>query len=227
MNRLQTVEDALRAEYFEKLLPDMRRTLVAVDAEVRHLLLPISVALSRYEHVSIVSRLKDCDSAIDSLRRRQEARLFDPENFEGYSLASLPDLVGVRILAFPRHRSADAHSALLPLLADWTADPVPGSTAGDDPVALKYRGRCASAQTTITAEIQIVSRLIGSFWEVEHAALYKPSPNLQGVLASPSMKERTNAVLTALRDFENEFERLVGEANEIETPPSATSDKAG
>jgi hypothetical protein len=90
MNRLQTVEDALRAEYFEKLLPDMRRTLVAVDAEVRHLLLPISVALSRYEHVSIVSRLKDCDSAIDSLRRRQEARLFDPESFESYSLASLP-----------------------------------------------------------------------------------------------------------------------------------------
>ncbi len=35
----RTVEDRLRAEYFD-LLPDMQRTLVALDSDVRHHLLP-------------------------------------------------------------------------------------------------------------------------------------------------------------------------------------------
>jgi len=63
--------------------------------------------------------------------------------------------------------------------------------------------------------LQIVSSLIGSFWDIEHSAVYKTSPNLQGVMASPSMKGRYQAVLSALRDFEKEFERLVKETSEI------------
>lgn len=102
------------------------------------------------------------------------------------------------------------------MLLDWSADPIPGFETREAPIALKYFGRCESSQTAITAEVQIVSSLIGSFWDVEHSAVYKTSPNLQGVMASPSMKGRYRAVLAALRDFETEFERLIREGSEIE-----------
>jgi len=217
MTEPRTVEDRLRAEYFE-LIPDMQRTLVALEADVRHHLLSVMIALNRYEQVRIVARLKECESAVDSLRRRQEARVFDPEKLEEYSLSSLRDLVAVRVLVFPSYRREQVHTALLPLLKDWTSDPVPGIEPGDSPLALKYYGRCSSACTNLTAEVQIVSSLIGSYWEVEHSALYKTSPNLQGVIRSPSMKARQQAVLSALHEFENEFERLIQEASEIEAP---------
>lgn len=215
MTELRTVEDRLRAEYFE-LIPEMQRTLVALEADVRHHLLPVMIALNRYEQVRIAARLKECESAVDSLRRRQEGRVFDPEKPEAYSLSQLHDLVAVRVLVFPSYRREEVHTALLPLLSDWTSDPVAGIEPGDAPVARKYYGRCSSASTTLTAELQVVSSLVGSYWEVEHSALYKTSPNLQDVMRSPSMKARQRAVLSALSDFEAEFERLIREAAEIE-----------
>jgi ppGpp synthetase/RelA/SpoT-type nucleotidyltranferase len=215
MTEARTVEDRLRAEYFE-LIPDMQRTLVALEADVRHHLLPVMIALKRYEQVRITARLKECESAVDSLRRRQEKRVFVSEKADAYSLASLRDLVAVRVLVFPSYRREQVHTALRSLLSDWKSDPVPGIEPGDAAVAVKYYGRCSSASTALTAELQIVSSLVGSFWEIEHAALYKTSPNLQGVLSSPSMKARQRAVLSALSDFEIEFERLIEEAAEID-----------
>jgi ppGpp synthetase/RelA/SpoT-type nucleotidyltranferase len=219
MIQTRTVKDRLRDEYFA-LLPDMQRTLVALEANVRHLLLPVMIGIDRYEQVRIVSRLKECESAIDALRRRQEARGFDEEKPEAYTLSSLRDLVGLRILVFPSQRIEQARSLLQPLLREWSADPVPGVESADPPIALKYFGRCASASTSITAELQIVSSLTGSFWDVEHAAVYKTSPDLQGVMASPSIRERYSAVLSALREFETEFERLIREARELESQPN-------
>ena len=204
MTEPRTVRDRLRSEYFD-LVPSMQRTLVALEADVRHLLLPVMIALDRYEQVRIVSRLKDCESAVDALRRRQEARDFASEKAETYSLSTLRDLVGIRVLVFPASRIDQVRDALQPLIAAWAPDPVPGFESDDLPTALKYYGRCASAGTPLTAEVQIVSSLIGSFWDVEHAAVYKTSPNLQGVMASPRMKGRYRAVLAALREFENEF----------------------
>lgn len=219
MKELRTVEDRLRAEYFE-LIPDMQRTLVALEADVRHHLLPVMIALRRYEQVRIAARLKDCESAVDSLRRRQTAGGFDPENPGAYSLSGLRDLVAVRVLVFPSYRREQVRTALLPLLSDWTSDPVPGIEPDDVPVALKYHGRCDSALTTLTAELQIVSSLIGSYWEVEHSALYKTSNELQGALLSPRMKARQSAVLLSLREFETEFELLIRETPEIKSSPS-------
>ena len=211
MTSSRSVEDRLRAEYFD-LVPDMQRALVALDSEVRHHLLPIRVSLHRYEQVRIVARMKECASAIDALRRRQEGRVFDPDKREAYSLLNLRDLVAARVLAFPSQRIVDVHEALLPMLSAWTSDPVLGVKPSDPPIATKYYGHCKQGPTTITSEIQIVSSLIGSFWEVEHSALYKTSPNLQGVMASESMTDRLSAVHAALRDFENEFERLISES---------------
>jgi hypothetical protein len=51
--------------------------------------------------------------------------------------------------------------------------------------------------------------LIVLFWQVEHSAIYKPSPQLKGVVASLEIRQRTREVLQALRAFEDEFERLV------------------
>jgi len=51
--------------------------------------------------------------------------------------------------------------------------------------------------------------LIGLFWEVEHSAIYKPSPELRGVPLALGMRTPTEEVYQALKDFEAEFERLV------------------
>jgi hypothetical protein len=46
MDSSRTVEDRLRAEYFE-LLPDIRRTLLETETRVRRDLLDVSLALER------------------------------------------------------------------------------------------------------------------------------------------------------------------------------------
>jgi ppGpp synthetase/RelA/SpoT-type nucleotidyltranferase len=207
----RTVEDQLRAEYFE-LLPPMRRTLLAFEAEVRHLLVPMVLDLMPYERVVVLSRVKECESAINKLRRRQELRVFNPAKIEQYSLASLRDLVGVRVLVFPRRRAEQATTALDPIISNLMPDPVPGISPDDPPIALKYYGHYAPAKTMISVELQIVSSLVGAFWEIEHAAFYKPTPDLQEVLGPSAMEAKNNAVLSALRAFEEEFERLVQKA---------------
>jgi len=207
MNGARSVEDQLRAEYVG-LLPAMRRTLTEIETEVSYALLPVTLELRRYERILVRARLKECESAVDSLRRRQEGGTFDTDRPNDYSLASLPDLVGVRVLTFPQRRFDDAHAAFLSRISEWTADPISGANPEDAPIALKYYGLWNQSDP-ITAEIQIVSLLIGLFWEVEHSAIYKPSPNLRGVAKSIVMKSKTTAVLTALREFEEEFDRQI------------------
>lgn len=51
--------------------------------------------------------------------------------------------------------------------------------------------------------------LTGLFWEVEHSAIYKPSPQLKGVARSLAIRERRQEVYKALRAFEEEFEKRV------------------
>jgi hypothetical protein len=62
--------------------------------------------------------------------------------------------------------------------------------------------------------------LVGLFWEVEHAAIYKPSPSLRGVEKSAAMQSKTAAVLAALRDFEEEFDRQLDGAESSRTAPT-------
>src|SRR2546425_12180509 len=99
MNGARSVEDRLRAEYVS-LLPAMRRTLTQIETEVSYALLPVTLEVHRYERILVKARLKECESAVDSLRRRQEGGRFDTDKRNTYSLASLPDLVGVRVLTF-------------------------------------------------------------------------------------------------------------------------------
>jgi hypothetical protein len=205
----RTVEDRLREEYFV-LLPDARRVLEEVETEVRHCLLPLSSKLDKYERLVVTSRIKDCESALDALRRRQEGGTFDPDRPDSYTLTSLHDLAGVRVLAFPRSRWREADTELrnpYPF-ASWTSDPIRADDENKTLLAFKYHGHC-SQSARLQAELQIVPMLIGLFWQIEHSTIYKPSPQLKGVAESLEMKQCTADVLKAFRAFEDELERLV------------------
>jgi hypothetical protein len=171
----RAVEDWLRAEYFE-LLPDMRRVVEELEAEVRHCLLPMSRRLEKYEQLVVKSRVKECESAIDALRRNlHEGRTFDQDRVELHTLRELTDLLreltdlaGVRVLVFPRNHVVQANLELRGRFPLWTPDPVRAYHEGPI-LAEAYYGYC-DASEIIQAEIQIVPMLTGLFWEVEHAA---------------------------------------------------------
>lgn len=203
----RTVEDKLRQEYFE-LLPEIRRTLLETETRVRRELLEISLQLQRYERLIVTSRIKECGSAVDALRRRQPLRDFDNERADDYSLRQLRDLAAIRVMAFPHLRFENADRALKAMLSTWTADPIEGVGGVNAPLAFKYFGTWTE-DAAITAEVQIVPLLIGLFWEVEHSAIYKPTPNLRGVVGAESVIERRNDVFAALRAFESEFEAAI------------------
>jgi ppGpp synthetase/RelA/SpoT-type nucleotidyltranferase len=203
----RTVEDRLREEYFV-LLAEARRVLEELEAEVRYCLLPLLRVLEKYEQVVVTSRIKDCESALGALRRRQEGATFDSDRGDSYSLADLNDLAGVRVLAFPRSRWEQANDALRSRFPSWKEDPIYADKEKKELLAYKYHGSC-TASTKIRGEVQIVPMLIGLYWEVEHAAIYKPSPQLKGLMRLEEMQQRDSDVLKALMAFDQEFERLV------------------
>ena len=201
----RTIEDWLREEYFD-LLPDIRRVAEFLEAEIRHLVVPISLKLHPHEQLVVKSRIKECESALNSLL--PEGGTFDKDRPEPYSLAELPDLAGVRVLVFPRNLLEECHQMLRNRFSDWKPDHAESDEIDGEPLALAYHGYC-EASDKVRGEFQIVSILTGLFWEVEHSAMYKPTPQLKGVALSRRMRLRRQEVQQALRDFEEEFERLV------------------
>ena len=202
----RTVEDRLREEYV-LLLPEIRAVLQESEAEVRHTLVPLSSKLNRYEQLIVTSRVKDCESALQALRRREEGATFDSERINSYTLTAIPDLAGVRVLAFPSRVWNHAHELLQQRFSDWRLDHILDAEA-KELVAFKY-DRYWSASPKFRGEIQIVPMLIGLFWQVEHSTMYKPSPKLKGVAEALEMRQRRNDVSKALKAYEVEFERLV------------------
>lgn len=200
----RAIEDRLREEYFA-LLPHIRLISGQLETEVRYHLLPISLKLHEFEQLVVESRVKDCESALEALRRRQEGKTFDRDRPEIYSLTSLRDLAGVRVLAFPPRRLTQIDDTLRLRFPTWESDPI---RDGDGQIALKYSGHCQTGDQ-VRAEYQIVSMLTGLFWEVEHSAMYKPDPRFRGVADSLEMRQRRTTVFDALRAFETEFERVL------------------
>jgi ppGpp synthetase/RelA/SpoT-type nucleotidyltranferase len=205
----RTVEDRLREQYFD-LLPDIRRVAEHLEAEVKYLMLPIRRKLDRYERVVVTSRVKDCDSAVDSLRRRQEGATFDTDQPTVYRLRDLGDLAGVRVVAFPSSRFAEVDEEIRKRFESWKPDPIDLGQA-ELPLVPKYSGYCKEVSDRVRGEIQIVPMLIGLFWEVEHSAIYKPSPELKRVATAPEMRQCASEVYKALRAFEHQFETLLSE----------------
>lgn len=202
----RSVEDRLREEYF-CLLPDIRKTRERLEAKVRHNLIPILDTLKGHERFEVRSRIKDCESAINALRRRQEGSLFDSDYPDKYTLTQLKDLAGVRVLVFPRGLIQRIDSSIKKEFGGWTADHVHGYKEGDDDQALKYYGFW-SQEDIVYGEIQIVPMLTGLFWEVEHEAIYKPKPEYRSIANSLQMRERSQDILDAFKAFEDDFESL-------------------
>jgi ppGpp synthetase/RelA/SpoT-type nucleotidyltranferase len=118
----RTAEDRLREEYFT-LLPEIHRVADRLEAEIRYHMLPISGRLERHERLAVKCRVKSCESALEKLRARQEGRTFQRSRPEIYTLTSLNDLAGVRVLAFPRRRLAEIDRKLRKVFSSWTAAP--------------------------------------------------------------------------------------------------------
>jgi hypothetical protein len=123
----------------------------------------------------------------------------------------LKDLAGLRVLAFPPSRLKEVNAKITDAFADWTPDPV-RIDEESEVLAFKYHGFCHDASSEIRAEIQIVPGLVGAFWEVEHAALYKPTLELKGVIEDPEMRSRNRDVYRALKAFEDTFQEVVKRA---------------
>jgi ppGpp synthetase/RelA/SpoT-type nucleotidyltranferase len=196
----RTIEDRLREEYFD-LLPDIRRVAEQLDAEIRCHLLQVSKGLDRHERLVIRSRIKDYESALQKLRGDREGATFLRDRPELYSLTSLNDLAGVRVLAFPRSRLNEI-DLILRNAYGWGPDPFKEESAG---LGFKYCGY-HDASATVKAEYQIVSVLTGLFWDVEHSVMYKPHQRLGFVSEHLGMNQRTSEVFQALQAFEEEFE---------------------
>ena len=204
----RTIEDRLREEYFE-LLPEIGRVRQQLESEIRYYTRLISSRLDKYQRLQVTSRVKECGSAVDALRRRQESRIFDPGRADSYTLSGLRDLAGVRILAFPQSLLIQIDQELRQHFLSWKSDPV--RAEGGETLAYKYYGYCGEASSRVQGEYQVVPMLTGLFWEIEHDAIYKPDPELKGIAESLEMRERTGDVLKALQRFEDEFERLLRE----------------
>ena len=206
----RSIEDKLREEYF-KILPIVRRIKEQLEVKVHFNLIPILNALKSHERIEVHSRIKDCESAINALRRRQEGSLFDEDKPDKYSLKQLPDLAGVRVLVFPRGLLNQVDDCIKKHFSSWKANHVPGYKEDDEFQAFKYYGACS--QDLILGEIQIVPMLTGLFWKVEHEAIYKPKPEFKNIADSFEMKECTQDVLDALKAFEKTFEKLCKSQN--------------
>ena len=202
----RSIEDRLREEYFD-LLPDIRRVAEFLETEIRHCVLPISLELHEHEQLVVKSRIKECESALNSLL--PEGGTFDKDRPEPYSLAELTDLAGVRVLGFPRNLLEETHQILRKRFSDWTPDHSESDEIEGAPLALAYHGYHKEASSKVRGEFQIVSMLTGLFWEVEHSAMYKPTPQLKGAALSRRMRLRRREVQQALRDFEEDFEALI------------------
>jgi hypothetical protein len=211
----RTIEDLLRVQYFD-LLPEIRKVAWQLETEIRYRTLTILHSFSQYEQLIVKSRVKECESAIRALQRRQEGRVFNPERPEDYTLLTLPDLAGVRVLIFPRGRLVEVDRRLSDCFADWTTDPV--RDEGGDELARKYSGYCRDVSDEIRAEYQLVPMLIGLFWEVEHSAMYKPDPSLMGIGKSSEMRHLKANVEVALSRFEAGFQSFVREQLDSKSP---------
>jgi hypothetical protein len=201
----RTLEDRLREEYFH-LSPEIKRVLYQLQTDVAHLLLPVTLDLKHHERIHLEARAKECDSAINALRRRKEALKLDDDSPAKYTLTNLPDLAALRVLVFPKSRLETVHAIVRSKYAEWNSDPV---ETGIPPKfrAWKYHGFC-STSSLVRAELQVVSMLTGLFWQVEHDALYKPRDLvLRGAVNKPVIRKHTEHVYDAFEAFETALER--------------------
>lgn len=209
-----TTEDRLRQEYFD-LLPELIKIQKLIEAKIKWYLKDTIYNLyKKHQQIEIESRVKDCDSAIETLRRRQkQTHRFDENKSDSYTLTALTDLVGLRILVFPPSLIQPVSKVITSKFNAWKPDHTKidkkvGKKNKKITICKKYRG-IVNRKLDIKCEIQIISMLIGAFWDIEHFVLYKPDPTYKGIKEDLTMRRLNNDVLIKLDEFEATFERLI------------------
>jgi ppGpp synthetase/RelA/SpoT-type nucleotidyltranferase len=191
----------LRNEYF-RLLPVMLKTRFLLESKIRWCLQSVIYNLKQYQRIEIKSRIKDCESAINSLRRRREG-IFDPD--QEYMLVELKDLVGFRVLVFPEDLISEVNRIIVANFSLLESDPI--LTKKSKIIAHKYYG-LVNSDDKFQSEIQIVPMLVGLYWEVEHFALYKQDPSFKGII-SEELENKNEEILNALSEFSAIFENAL------------------
>ncbi len=102
-------------------------------------MIPLTRERERHERIVVKSRVKECESAIAALRRREDWVELEG-NTSAPSLRTLNDLAGVRVLAFPKRLLLETDSVLRNRFGSWIADPVPPAPGTATALALKYHG---------------------------------------------------------------------------------------
>jgi ppGpp synthetase/RelA/SpoT-type nucleotidyltranferase len=207
MSEGRSIEDRLREQYF-KILPLMERSKAHVEALILNFLLPYRDEQLSFERIEVRSRLKACESAVAALRIRQEGAVFDLERCNDYSLLELHDLVGFRILAFPKGLVEKINEGFTASYTDWKPDHEYLDNEKGLLFMYKYHGTVEKAGD-IPIEVQVMPMLAGLFSDVEHDALYKPKEDYKGVSRSLEMRRLRSEVLNTLDAFETAFERHV------------------
>jgi ppGpp synthetase/RelA/SpoT-type nucleotidyltranferase len=197
-------ECLLREEYFD-LLPELVKVQQLMEAKIRWHLRNITYTLKKHQRIEIESRIKDCNSAINALKRRQQSRSF--EDNKSYYLKTLKDLVGFRVLVFPPSLITSVNEIIISKFRGWKPDHY---KLDEKIICNKYDG-IVKSKLKIRCEIQIISLLTGAFWDVEHFALYKPDPAYKGIKENLTMRRLGDEVLTKLAEFAKEFENLISE----------------
>ena len=199
------IRNKLRDEYF-RLLPDIKKILEEMEATISYALVSIKKKLKNHEHIELQSRVKDCENAINALR--PQGGKFLPDHAGEYSLFKLEDLAGVRVLVFPRRLMKEVDKQILMSLSGWTHKPIKRDDASEEILVNKYFGYI-DTKNEIYGEYQIAPMLIGLFWQVEHAVLYKPSSILKGIEDDFLIRAKREAIYAAFDEFEKRFEDIV------------------
>ncbi len=201
MTRL--VEDYLREEYI-LLSPVLRKIRKNLETEIKKQILPIINRLQPYERVSVVSRIKDMESAIEKLQSKQEGKTFQQNAPEKYSLKQLKDLVGLRVLYFPATLKQQILDIIFNNYKSWKDDHVVDFETGKDIIIHKFHGSIRIAKD-IVAEIQIMPVLYSGFLNLEHDIIYKPHQEYKGISRSLKVKKEKNKLMVQFQQFENVF----------------------
>lgn len=196
----------LRQEYYDLLLK-MEALNKKLKLEILCALKELIVGLKPYQRIDVVSRIKECESAIRALQRRRdnEGNVFDENN--NCSLTGLHDLVGARIFYFPLELKDEIKKLLNKKFKFWEYDPI---KIGNEEIP-KFYGKIGGHE--LDAEYQIVPMLVGAFWDIEHSLYYKPHPQYKNIKDSLFLKDSYNNAIKALYEFEKKFEDEIRTGN--------------
>lgn len=212
MKKLKIVEDYLREEYYG-LRRELIKMMTSLETQIRWYLRDIIFNLKKHERIEIKTRIKDCESAIGTLKKDIEFNTFENDPNK-YKLTNLKDLVGIQIRVFPRHLILDVNTILIDKFPSWLSNHT-YSEDKTDILAHKYYGLIDNINNNVRCEIQIVPMLVGLFWEVEHFAYYKPYPELINIKKNLEMQQIVQEIGNKFKEFDEVFERILLEEAKI------------